>query len=74
MTEGKVTEGKGNQLKVTFQKERETKGAIRFQEIDPQTNTPKTKDEEGMVIGTLYFRKTGISGSPSRVEITVTVL
>jgi len=62
-----------NGLKVTFQKERETKGAIRFQEIDPETGTPRTKDEEGMVIGTLYFRKTGLAGSPNRVVITVEV-
>lgn len=70
-----MTEAKNpaNALKVTFQKERETKGAIRFQEIDPATGTPRTKDEEGMVIGTLYFRKTGLAGSPSRVTITVEV-
>ena len=54
-------------LKVNFAFERETKGAVRFQEQD-------VKDGDEPVIGTLYLRKKHLGGSvPKNLTVTIEV-
>lgn len=47
-----------NNHTVKFALEYDTKGAVRFVEVDDKGN-PKKTDNENAVIGTLYFRKKG---------------
>jgi hypothetical protein len=52
-----------------FMFERETKGAIRYQEIDA-AGEPLKQDQAQ--IGTLYVRKTALNGEkPAFIEITL---
>jgi hypothetical protein len=55
-----------------FQFERETKGALRYMEIDGSGAALAIGD--GAAIGTLYVRKTAYNGSghPQRLTVTVT--
>lgn len=57
-------------MKVLFQLERETKGAVRYMEVDASGNTKAIG--EGAVIGTLYIRKTSLEGQvPTSLSIEV---
>jgi hypothetical protein len=58
------------QIKATFKLDRETKGAVRYQEVDAHGN-PETVYH---AIGTLYVRKTAFpKGTAVPAEVTVTV-
>ena len=58
--------------KVKFIFERSTKGAHRFQEIDPETQEIRTQQDPDCVIGTLYVRKKGFgSNAPLHLENTI---
>lgn len=54
-----------NSITVVFDKERETKNAVRFAEVVEDDATPK--------IGTLYVKKAALSeiGNPDRLTVTV---
>mgnify|MGYP007132578188 CR=1 FL=1 len=55
-----------NSTTVNFTFERETKGAVRYQEVVP------SGDPERRVIGTLYLRKTALNGTvPQRLTVTI---
>lgn len=58
-----------NVISVKLQFERETKGAVRFQEVDDAGN-PKDI-AAGAVIGTLYLRKSGINGIPKGLTVNI---
>lgn len=50
--------------------ERETKGAVRFQETDATTGRPL--DMQEAAIGTLYIRKTALNGiTPSAITVSI---
>lgn len=56
-------------ITIKFHKERETKGAVRYQEID-QNGIALGMQES--VVGTLYIRKNKIVGNiPERIELTI---
>ena len=51
-----------------FSFEKETKGALRFQEIDPKTG----EQPDNYLVGTLYLRKAALGGGrPTTLHITV---
>ena len=57
--------------KIVMTLERETKGALRYQEIT-ETGSVKDTDEKGAVIGTLYLRKKAFPGKPAmQIEVTI---
>lgn len=56
-------------LTAKFQFERETKGAVRFQEID---DNGTVLDMNAAVIGTLYLRKSHLGGTTPQ-SITVSI-
>jgi len=64
---------KGTSTIVSFQFERETKGAVRFQEVDDKGNVLSMGD--GAKIGTLYIRKSAFNGegTPKKIQLAVTV-
>jgi hypothetical protein len=49
-------------ITIPFAFERETPGAIRYQEVD-QKGAPRKNDLQKAVIGTLYLRKAQIDGA-----------
>ena len=50
--------------------ERETKGAVRYQELDAAGKPVEAMD--GAKIGTLYVRKSAFSGqAPTSIQVTV---
>jgi len=53
-------------MKISFAYERETKGAVRYQEV-----TPDGVDD--YAVGTLYVRKTALGKEPYPQALTVTV-
>ena len=55
----------------TFLVERQTKGAVRYQEIDSEGNRLKP-NAAGAIIGILYLRKAELGGTVPN-EITVTI-
>jgi hypothetical protein len=55
---------------LVFTVEKETKGAIRFAEINPENN--ETKDFSEAVVGTLYVRKHALDGTPTTIRVTIT--
>lgn len=60
----------GTATVVTFMLEKETKGALRYQETDA-TGLP-LKIEGGAKIGTLYVRKSALNGEmPAKLKVTV---
>lgn len=62
---------KGTPESINFVFEKETPGAVRFQEVDATGN--KVKVEGGAKIGTLYVRKTALNGEvPQKLLVTVT--
>lgn len=55
---------------VTFSFEKETKGAVRYQETD-SSGIP-VKIEGGAKIGTLYVRKSALNGEmPMKLKVTI---
>lgn len=52
---------------VQFKLVNETKGALKFEEVDAAGN-PTTE-----VIGTLYLRKAAVAGKPANVTVTVNI-
>ena len=57
-------------LTATFTLERETKGAVRYAEVD--SNGTVLAIGEGAKIGTLYIRKDALDGKiPLRIKVTV---
>lgn len=58
------------QFQLTFRKERETAGAIRYAEVLPNGELAKAPNDPGARVGTLYFRKTAFQG-PDKLTITV---
>ena len=57
---------------VKFIFERSTKGAHRFQEIDPETQETRTQQDPNCIVGTLYLRKLGFGEkAPSHLEVTI---
>jgi|TARA_R100000093_G_C1936557_1_gene70553 hypothetical protein len=55
---------------ISFGLERETKGAVRYYELDSAGNAISIKD--GADIGTLYIRKSALNGSvPMLLEVTI---
>lgn len=58
-----------NVLKVSFALEKETKGALRYAEID--TNG-KVKEYPNVVMGTIYLRKDALGGKkPNNLTIRI---
>ena len=61
---------KGDKLTVYFSFEKETPGAVRYQEVDGRGNIIKIND--GAAISTLYVRKSALKGKiPERLTVTV---
>lgn len=56
-------------MKLQFLFRNETKGALRYQEVD-ESGRPKEGDKDGALVGTLYLRKAAMvdSGVPVRVR------
>jgi hypothetical protein len=55
-----------------FAKERETKGAIRYQEVVSATDATPVNVGNGALIGTLYIRKAALRGkAPRRLIVRV---
>lgn len=54
---------------VKFVLDRETKGAVRYQEVD-DNGTPVTDDAKGCVFRNLYVRKSALKGEvPKQVTV-----
>ena len=49
--------------------DRETKGALRYQEVD-STGTPVTDDAKGCVFRNIYVRKSALKGETPK-EVTI---
>lgn len=50
--------------------ERETKGAVRYMEVD---NTNKEVDLVNQTVGTIYLRKSALGGvMPTRLQVEIT--
>ena len=57
-------------VRVIFKFEKETKGAVRYQEVDEDTMEPLNFKEA--FIGTIYLRKAQIEGiTPQQLAVTV---
>jgi len=57
-------------MTVRFTMERETKGAIRYQEVDKKGNKKAIAD--GATIGTLYLRKDSLNGNvPNNLVVSI---
>ncbi len=52
---------------------RETKGALRYQEIDPTTHKEHGMYDPETVVGTLYIRKQAINGNPYPTNLAITI-
>lgn len=59
-------------MKVRMILERETKGAVRYQEVDG-AGQPITQSDPGCVIGTLYIRKSALAGKPAPDRIYISI-
>ena len=59
-------------IKVPFNLERETKGALRYQESDAN-GSPQKQSDPGTIIGTLYLRKNAFPDHkyPQRLLVTI---
>jgi hypothetical protein len=56
---------------VTMRLEKETKGAVKYQEID-DSGAPVTTSNERCAIGTLYVRKTALNGEiPQQIKVSL---
>lgn len=59
-------------LEVKMKLERETKGALRYYEVDPNENPVEIQD--GAYLGTMYIRKVAFRGRdsfPQKIKVTV---
>ena len=58
-------------MKLDFVLERETKGALRYQQVD--NNGKPVTTNNGAEVGTLYVRKTAFNGSgfPKNLKVTL---
>lgn len=66
-----MAKSNGTTVTCSFLFERETKGAVRYQEINAQGEPISTND--GAKIGTLYLRKSALgSDIPQKVSVSVT--
>lgn len=54
-----------------FHLERETKGALRYQERTLEGQTKGQDRVDDYVIGTLYVRKAGVQGTPRVLRVTL---
>lgn len=62
---------KGESKTLTFKLRNETKGALRYEEMD-ERGLPRIKDENGQVIGSLYLRKSAMNGNvPQRLQVKI---
>lgn len=60
----------GSATVVTFTLEKETKGALRYQETDGGGQALKI--EGGAKVGTLYVRKSALNGEmPQKLKVTI---
>ena len=59
-----------NKMVVRFKLERETKGAVRYEEVDKSGNKKAIAD--GATVGTLYLRKSSV-GDAIPKSLTVTI-
>lgn len=57
---------------IRFRLRNETKGALRYQEVDDRGN--ELTIGNGARIGTLYIRKEGVDSTPKEVHITLSVV
>lgn len=58
-------------LTITFALERETKGALRYQEVDPADGRPIDL-ANGAKVGTLYIRKSALgSAQPKLISVSL---
>ena len=56
---------------ITLVLDRETKGALRYQEVGPEGN-PRQSDADGALCGTIYFRKAAMDGKPPKgLKVTI---
>jgi len=62
---------RGNPTTMKFNLEKETKGALRYQQVD-DTGLAKTI-EAGAEVGTLYLRKSAFNGAdfPRSIKVTI---
>lgn len=58
------------QIAIKFRLRNETKGALRYEEVDSADRVVKFASAK---IGTLYVRKSGLDGAPARLVATLTV-
>lgn len=66
----KVPKSSHKTFNIEFAIERETKGAVRYNEVDDDGN-PISFDE-GAVIGTIYLRKSQLGGTvPEKLSVTI---
>lgn len=58
---------------ITFTLERETKGAVRYAELDASGRVIDTRTNmDAAVVGTLYIRKAALDGQiPVRIKVTI---
>ena len=54
-----------------FRLEKETKGALRYMEVD--ANGARQDIGNGATIGTIYVRKDHVDGTPKSLSVTLTV-
>jgi hypothetical protein len=50
--------------------EKETKGAVRYQQVDSDNN-PIKGDENGALAETIYFRKKALGDHPMKMRVTI---
>ena len=62
-----------DKITVKFTREYETKGAVRYNEIDKDGRTTLKPNDPYARIGTLYIRKQAFNGSAIPDNITVTI-
>ena len=60
-------------MKAKFKLEHETKGALRFQEVDSNGKPYESPNALGCIVGTLYVRKSAFNGeTPKQLLIEIT--
>jgi len=58
--------------KMIFKLERETKGALRYQEVELDGKpVPVDSPADERLVGTLYVRKAKLTGAPAALTVTV---
>lgn len=56
-------------MKILLRLERETKGALRYQEIDEEDNVVEIP--QGAKLGMMYIRKVAFEGKPEYIRVTL---